>query len=305
LIQQIDTDEIASAVRRLYYRAGLVAVVGNVLLLAGKALVALQSGSSAIYADAANSASDVVYALLMVGGLWFSLRPPDRNHPHGHRRVEPFVSMLIGLAMTAAGVEALRGAYRTWRAGAVAVTSTWALAMPVFTAAIKVGMYRSVVAMGRSAKSPALAAAAKDNLADVVSSAMALVGVVVSRVGFPLADPIAALMLAAWILRAAWDVLYEGWCLLTGCAPATELTEAVITAVLGVPDVLGADRVIIDHVGPQVRADIHIKMSGSSSLNQAHWVSHQVREAVEALEDVDHAFIHVEPIEPIAERETG
>ena len=204
--------------------------------------------------------------------------------------------------MSAAGMEAARGAYRAWRSGALPVTSVWALLVPVATAIIKVGMYRLVSRMGREAKSPALMAASRDNLADVVSSGLALLGVVISRFGFPLADPLAALLVSAWIFRAAWEVIYEGWCLLTGYAAAPELTQAVIAAVLGVPRVLDADRVIIDHVGPQVRADIHIKMAGATTLSQAHWVSHQVREAVEALDDVDHAFIHVEPIEPVEER---
>jgi cation diffusion facilitator family transporter len=297
VIQLVDTDVIDSAIQRLYSRAGMIAILGNVALLAAKGWVALISGSSAIYADAANSASDVVYSLLAVVGLWLALRPPDADHPHGHRRIEPLVSLVIGAMMTLAGVEAARTGIVTWAAGATPILSLWALAVPVFTVALKGVMFVSVRSLARRASSSALAAAAQDNLSDVITSAMALVGVGLSRLGAPVADPIAALLVSAWIFRAAWGVLCISWEQLTGGAASPELSAAIIQAVLTVPGVLDADRVIVDHVGPEVRADIHIKMAGSTSVLESHHVSHLVRAAVEALPGVDHAFIHVEPIE--------
>jgi cation diffusion facilitator family transporter len=302
-IQQIDTDFIESSVKRFYHETALVAIIGNVLLLLLKGWVARASGSSAIYADAANSASDVAYSLLMILGLWFALKPPDANHPHGHRRIEPFVSMMIGFAMAGAGIEAARGAYFTWQSGPGQILSGWPLAVPWITGAAKLAMYYAVLHMGRAAHSSVLMASARDNLADVVASAMALIGVVSNRLGFLLGDPLAALLVAIWILRAAWQVGSEGFRQLTGFAPDPQLTDRVIQTVLSVPGVLDADRVIIDHVGPQVRVDIHIKMRGKTPLNEVHRVSHRVRDAVEAIRDVDHAFVHVEPIEPIAERD--
>ncbi len=95
-VHRVDRDNISAATRRLYSRASLVAVVGNLALFGAKWAAAQTSGSSAIYADAANSASDVAYSLLMGLGLWLSLRPPDAGHPHGHRRIESLVSLLIG-----------------------------------------------------------------------------------------------------------------------------------------------------------------------------------------------------------------
>lgn len=297
VIQLVDTDIVDPAIQRLYSRASVIAIVGNVGLLAAKGWVARISGSSAIYADAANSASDVVYSLLAVVGLWLALRPPDANHPHGHRRIEPLVSLLIGAMMTLAAVEAARTGITTWVQGAVPILSLWALLVPVATVALKGAMFLAVRSLARRAHSSVLAAAAQDNLADVVSSALALVGVGLSRLVAPVADPLAALVVSLWILRAAWSVLSESWQQLTGGAPTAELSAAIIHAVLAVPGVLDADRVIVDHVGPEVRADIHIKMAGATTVNESHRVSHRVREAVEALPGVDHAFIHVEPIE--------
>ena len=101
-LQRVDVDSTDPRVRGLYTQAIAIALVGNVVLLLAKAIGAWLTQSSAIYADAANSASDVAYSVLMAVALRLSLRPPDVSHPHGHRRIESLVSMLIGVMMTAA-----------------------------------------------------------------------------------------------------------------------------------------------------------------------------------------------------------
>ena len=94
-IQRVDIDNVSPHTRRLYVQASIVALLGNVLLVIGKGAAALVSGSSALYADAANSAADVAYSMLMGVGLWLALQPPDPGHPHGHRRIESLVSLFI------------------------------------------------------------------------------------------------------------------------------------------------------------------------------------------------------------------
>lgn len=84
--------------------------------------------------------------------------------------------------------------------------------------------------------------------------------------------------------------------LIGGAAPP-ELTQAVIDAAHSVPGVVDVHQVIIEYVGPQVRADVHIDMDSSARLDEVHEVSDAVRAAIEEMAEVDHAFIHVEPVE--------
>lgn len=295
-IKRVDEDNVPRTTRNLYWYSSLIALVGNILLLLSKAVAARVSGSSALYADAANSASDVVYSLLMGLGLWLSLRPPDLGHPHGHRRFEPLVSIIIAAMMAVAGVEAARTGIRTWGAGAQAITSIWAVIVPLATVGIKTGMYLVVGKMGRRALSPALQASARDNLNDAVSSLVALAGIIASRLIAPVADPLAALVVAAWIFRGAYLVLHESVGHITGASASPELARNIMRAAESVPGVLGVHQVIVEYVGPQVRADLHIDMEGSNRLDDVHAVSDAVRTAVEALDEVDHAFVHVEPV---------
>jgi len=294
MIQRIDTDHVPAETRRAYREAGLIALGGTLPLAAATGVVARRPGSSASYADAANSASDLAYSLLMLVGLWFALRPPDASHPHGHRRAEPFVSLLIGLTMAAAGVEAARNGLRGLMVGRRPTLDAWPLLVLAASAVVKTGMYFRVRRLGRAVGSPALCASAKDNLSDVVSSSAAVAGAFASLLWAP-ADALTAWAVALWIFRGAWEVLRDAANQLLGGAPSQALQDAIVDAVRSVPGVIMTDRVIVEYQGPRVYADIHIRMDGAMPLEVVHRTSHAVRERVQALREVDHAYIHVEP----------
>ena len=294
--QLIERRGVPAHKRRLYMQGSALTVLGNVILLLAKGVAAYMSRSSAIYADAANSAADVAYSLLMGLGLWLSLRPADATHPHGHRRIESLVGVLIGVAMGVAGAQALRRGVDIWRKGAAPVVATLPMLLLLGSALAKGLMYLIMRRIGEAAKSPALAASARDNLADLVSSGMALLGVLSSRLIFA-ADPVAALLVSVWIFRSACQVLRDSLRQLIGGSVAPELTQAVLNAAQAVPGVLDVHQIIIEQAGPLAYVDMHIDMEGSAALYEVHRVSDAVREAVEGLEAVDHAFVHVEPIE--------
>lgn len=296
--RRIARHTISHETSRLYQRAGCIALIGNILLFAAKGIVAWLSGSSAIYADAANSGSDVAYSLLMLVGLWLSVRPADATHPHGHQRIEPMVSLIIGAMMTFAGVEAARTGIERLLSGPQAVLSYWALAIPLVTVGVKTGMYALVRRIGRAVHSPAILASARDNLSDILTSLVALLGVGTSRLSFPVADPIAALLVSAWIFRGAFFVLREAIQQLIGGAGSAELDERIERAALAVPGVQGIEQLVAEFVGPKVWIDIHVLADRSQTLEETHRFSHAVREALEALPEVERAFVHVEPYLP-------
>ncbi len=125
----------------LFRRALVLTITGNLILSVSKSLVAYFSGSVAIYSDAANSVSDVLYSAFMVLGLWLALRPPDLSHPQGHSRFEPLVGMLIAFSMTFAGFEAARASFVRFLAGGQAVEAGLPILILIFSAAVKTGMF--------------------------------------------------------------------------------------------------------------------------------------------------------------------
>jgi len=283
---------------RLYQRAIWIAVLGNGALALAKGAAAWVSGSTALLATAVDSGTDLVYTLFMAWGLWYSQRPADESHPQGHARVEPIVSAVIALMMGLAGLEVIRRAID--RLQGEPATFAWGgpAAVLIGSALVKVIMYLLVRRLGQKARSPAIMASAKDNLADVISAGTALAGVLAASWLHPLADPLAGLAVSVWIFRNAAVILVENLGYLTGRAAEPELLEQIYVAARGVKGVAGVHRVIADYVGPQVRAELHVEVDGDITFGDAHRISNAVRDAVEALDDVDLAFVHVEPVQP-------
>ncbi len=95
----------------------IITLTGNIILAVGKGLASYFSGSIALYADSANSVSDVIYSIALVLGLWLSTRPPDLSHPQGHERFEPLVGLIVAITMGIAGYEALRSSFSRFLVG--------------------------------------------------------------------------------------------------------------------------------------------------------------------------------------------
>lgn len=291
--------------RRLYRRAMWITTGGNLLLVISKGIVAYLSRSAAIYADAANSAADLLYSILMVLGLWVAQQPPDASHPQGHSRFEPLVGLMVALAMGFAGFEATRTSVERFIGGGLAVEPGLPTLVLLFSAAAKVGMYFAIRRIAETLTSPTLNAAARDNLSDVLTSAAAFIGALGSAFVHPLLDPIAGFLVALWIFRAAYEVGQENMDYLTGAGADLELRQTLVEAAAEVPGVQRVHQVITEYAGPQLVADLHINVDGNLTLYEAHAISDEVQERLEALPDVDRTYIHVEPCEENAEVSEG
>ena len=290
--------------RRLYRRAMWITLGGNVMLVISKGIVAHLSKSAAIYADAANSAADLVYSVLMVCGLWVAQQPPDASHPQGHSRFEPLVGLIVALTMGFAGFEAARTAVERFIAGGLVIRPGLPTLVLLFSAAVKVGMYLAIRRIARTLTSPTLDAAARDNLSDVLTSAAAFVGTLGSAFVHPLLDPVAGFLVALWIFRAAYEVGKENLDYLTGAGADPELRRTLAETASEVAGVQRVHQVITEYVGPGLIVDLHVNVDGEITLYEAHAIVDQVQRQLEALPDVDRAYVHVEPCEqdlPISE----
>lgn len=282
-------------VSKLYRTALLITVVGNVLLAGGKGIVAALSGSVSLYADAANSVSDVIYSLLMVFGLWISQRPPDLSHPQGHSRFEPLVGLMVTFSMGFAGFEAARTAIVRFIEGGAAVEPGLPTLVLLASALIKAGMYVVINRLAIRLSSPTLATTAKDNLSDVLTSIAAFIGALGSSFIHPLADPIGGIVVAIWIFRAAIMAGIENLGFLVGAGASAELREQVVEVASAVPGVQHVHHTMTEYVGPRLVVDLHINVSGKISLDEAHAITDEVIARLESMPQIDRAYVHVEP----------
>jgi cation diffusion facilitator family transporter len=279
----------------LYRRAILVTLGGNILLAVGKGLVAWMTHSAAIYADAANSVSDVVYSLLMALGLYLAIQPPDLGHPQGHSRFEPLVGLIVTISMCFAGFEAARNSYVRFQSGGSAI----ALDLPMFvllaSAAIKAGMFWIISRIAKQLRSPSLKATATDNLSDVLTSVAAFLGVLLSGLVSPLADPIAGFLVAAWIFKQAFMVGKENLGYLMGSGASMDEVKKYVQAVEEIPGILGVHHIMTEYAGPKLVIDLHVNVNGETKLNEVHAITDAVADRLKQFPEVDRVYVHVEP----------
>jgi cation diffusion facilitator family transporter len=279
----------------LYRKALIVTLCGNILLAGGKGVVAWLTHSAAIYADAANSVSDVVYSLLMVLGLYMAIQPPDLGHPQGHSRFEPLVGLLVTISMCFAGYEAARNSFERYQAGGAAI----ALDLPMFillvSAAVKAGMFWYIGRIAKKLRSPSLKATATDNLSDVLTSIAAFVGVLLSSLISPLADPIAGFVVAAWIFKQAFNVGKENLGYLMGEGATMDEVKEYVKAAESIPGILRVHHIMTEYAGPKLVIDMHVNVNGETPLNEVHAITDAVANRLKEFPEVDRVYVHVEP----------
>jgi cation diffusion facilitator family transporter len=279
-------------------RVGAVILAANVALVAAKGGVWYLTGSLAVGSEAVNSLADVVYSLVILAGLYLTTQPPDFEHPHGHERIEPFVSLVIALGVFAAGVAVLWQAASSIAAGSYGgAAGPLGLAVLGVGAVVKFGLYRYCLQAGERYHSPALEATALDNRNDILTAAAALVGVLGASVGFPILDPLAAAVVSVGILYTGYEIVRDNLNYLVGAAPPEDLRIEILQRAFEHPDVKGAHDVVAHYVGPEIDVSLHVEVEGELTLLEAHDIETEVMDSIRALPQVDDVFVHVDPKE--------
>ena len=279
-------------------RVGVVILGVNLALVAAKGAVWYLTGSLAVGSEAVNSVADVVYSVVILGGLYLTTQPPDFEHPHGHERIEPFVSLVIALGVFVAGATVL------WQAASSVLSGEYGgLAGPLglivlgASAAVKYGLYRYCLDTSERYNSPALAATALDNRNDILTAGAALVGVLGASLGVPILDPLAAGVVSVGILYTGYEIVRDNVNYLVGAAPPEDLRVDILRRAFEHPDVKGAHDVVAHYVGPEIDVSLHIEVEGDMTLLDAHDIETEVIESIRALPQVDDVFVHVDPKE--------
>ncbi|MFB6125800.1 MAG: cation diffusion facilitator family transporter [Halolamina sp.] len=293
--------------REAVRRVGAVVFVANAALVAAKAGVWWTTGSLAVGSEAVNSLADTLYSFVALAGLYLTTRPPDFEHPHGHERIEPFVSLFVAAGVFAAGIGVMWRAIRAVQAlvggtagapAASAVTgSPLAVGVLLASAGVKYLLFRYCRRVGEARNSPALVATALDNRNDILTAVAALVGVVGAAAGRPLLDPLAAGVVAVGILYTGVGIVRDNVNYLVGAAPPEGLREEIRQRALTHPDVAGAHDVVAHYVGPEVDVSLHVEVEGDLTLREAHDIETEVVTAIRELPPVDDVFVHVDPKE--------
>jgi len=281
-------------------KVSIIGIAGNLLLAAFKFAAGIVGHSSAMLSDALHSASDIAGGLIVMIGVSFSEKQADKEHPYGHERIECIASILLavllliaGLAMGYSAADAiLTGRYRT-----AETPGRIALIAACVSIAVKEAMFRYTMARAKKIDSGALRAEAWHHRSDALSSVGSLAGVLGARLGAPILDPAAGLIICLFILKAAYDIFREAVERMTDHSGGEELERSIRDCVAEFPEIEGIDLLRTREFGRMVYVDLEIRMDGSRSLEASHGVAEQLHDELEArFPRVKHVMIHINPM---------
>lgn len=286
---------------RVGMRAVTAGAVGNGALAALKIFVGLYTHASAVTADGVHNVADLGASLAVYIGLRVSGLPPDREHAYGHQKAESVAAKIVAILLILAGFELLTGAIGGLRTGPQTVPGLLAFWVMVGSLVVKLGLWVQGVRVGRRAQSKAVLAGARDHQVDVYTSAVALVAVLVSRLGWPPADNIGALVVSLFVLRAGWMLLREAIDDLMDKFDDETFIRSVRDVVGELQDVR-VQGIRARRMGHQILLDIDIGVPGFWQVQKGHERAHAVsRRLMGHLPEVAGVHVHVNPLEEGAE----
>ena len=294
--RRIEADEARMATAT---RVSLVSIVGNSLLSLLKLLAGIFAHSGAMISDAVHSASDVFSSIIVIVGVRLAAKEADREHPYGHERFEPVSAIVLAAVLLATGLLIGYRAVESIAAGSAERLETpgrLALAAAVLSIVCKEGMFWYTRAHARRIDSGALMAEAWHHRSDALSSLGALVGIAGARLGHPVLDPLASLVICAFIAKAALDIFRDALEKMVDHACSVETEQAIRACAEEQEGVLGVDLLQTRQFGSRAYVDLEIAADGSQTLHEAHEIAQRVHDRVEeAFPDVKHIMVHVNP----------
>jgi cation diffusion facilitator family transporter len=280
-------------------RAGGITIVTNVALTALRLIAAMLSGSTAMMADAANSGTDILATLVVMGGTRIAAMPPDPEHPYGHEKAEPVAAKLVGILVTVTGVLAALGAWHALQTGLDAPVGGIAAVVAGGSILVKEGLARYLTAIARRLESQAILADALNQRTDVLASGAALIGSLGGRFGVPVLDPVMGLVVAVLILRMGLRLYWRAVADLMDPAPEPERVAHLVQAAAGVAGVLSVDTVKARVAGAGIYVECEVCVDSRITVAQGHAIAGIVQRAVSAADPfVRDVLVHVNPCDP-------
>lgn len=280
-------------------KVSTVSIVVNVLLSLFKLLAGVIAHSGAMISDAIHSASDVFSTIIVMVGIHLAGRKSDKEHPYGHERMECVAAIVLAtvLAVTGLGIgwSAIQSIAKE-STGVVVVPGVLALVAAVVSILTKEGMYWYTRFNAKKIDSSALMADAWHHRSDALSSVGALVGIAASRMGYPLMDPLASLVICVFIEKAALDIFKDAINKMVDKACDEQTEQAIRECASKQEGVVRVDMLKTRVFGNKIYVDIEIGADGNETLREAHAVAEEVHNRIEnEFPKVKHIMVHVNP----------
>lgn len=280
-------------------RVSVITIIGNVILAVFKLTAGIVAHSSAMISDAVHSASDVFSTFVVMIGIRLASKKPDKEHPYGHERMECVAAIVLAIVLFIIGLgigldafnNIIKGEY-----GNLQVPGILALAAAVVSIVSKEIMYWYTRYHAKKIDSGALMADAWHHRSDAISSVGALIGIAGARMGFPVMDSVASLVIFVFITKVAFDIFRDSVDKMVDRSCDEDTERQIYDCVMNNKDVIGIDLLQTRVFGNKIYVDVEIQADGDCTLLEAHGIAEAVHNDIEKnFAKVKHIMVHVNP----------
>ena len=276
----------------------------NMVLFLFKLVAGFVGRSGAMIADAVHSASDFVTDVVVLAFVRISAKPRDDDHKWGHGKYETLASLLIGVALFAVGVDILMDSADKIKAVANGEVLPRPGAIALIAAAVSVvvkeALYQWTLRKGKKLDSPSVVANAWHHRSDALSSVGALVGIGLAYFlgeEWRIADPIAAIVVAALIIKVAIDLCRTALAELLEKSLPREVEEEILSIISATPNVHKPHNLRTRRIGSNIAIEVHVRVDGAMTVYDSHEISKDIERALRTRFGEQTAVaIHIEPL---------
>jgi len=266
---------------RAFGVAVALGLIANALLAVVKTAVGILGHSDALLADGINSTSDVVYYTVVAIFMRAARKPPDEEHPYGHRQLENVAALVVGAFVITTGVaifwDSINGTFDILSGVQTAPTIAWvALFVALGTVAAKIGLWVYTSRIGKRTKNVAMLALAADHRNDILSASAAAFGILLGRLGYAWVDPLAGALVALFVLRTGVNIVRDTTSELMDTSLERSARREIESVATAVPGVESIDEIRAHRFGPYLVLNLTIVVNGAIRVAEGDAIASQV-----------------------------
>ena len=278
-------------------KAAIIAITTNCLLTILNITVGYLGGSYALIAEGMHTFSDVITSIIAYIGFKMGQKPADENHPLGHGRAEPVAGLIIVLFLTIVGYEIIDTAIeKILNPNLIQVPDIYVAIMAVFGIIFNYAMSKYIINIGKKINSSAIVADGQHQKTDIYSSVAIVIGVFVANSGFSILDPIIGMVIGLLILKTAFTLAKENLNNILGKVKDKKIYKKIENAAVKIPGAYEPHNIKVDNYGPYYIVNLHIKVDGNITVNEAYKIVNAVEENILKIDNIKEVSAHTCPL---------
>ena len=284
---------------KIAIKVSIISIILNCLLTLIKFISGVISKSSAMISDSVHSLSDVLSTFVVIIGVKISNKKADSDHPYGHERIECVSAIILsGMLFIVGALIGINGIKNVTNSSNLVMPGVLALIASIISIISKEAMYQYTIRVSKKINSAALKADAWHHRSDALSSIGSFIGILGSRLGFKVFDPLASVIISLCIIKVSIDIFKDAIDKMVDKSCDKEVIDKVISVIEKNESVKNIDDIKTRQFGNKAYVDVEISVDENLLLKDAHKVAEEIHDSVEnEINIVKHCMVHVNPYE--------